>query len=448
MKKVIRTLILSLLPISSVFAQFNSIDLNTYKITDYKYKSLSTGLGFNNSETFQKANAFSNKSNLDASGNLDFFSTNQTRTYSSTHSIGFGTGINIREDDNNTNDIVRKAYGLYLNAQSSNKYYKSNNFFYGITFNTDQYASHSELRMIRPNKSKQYSNNYYADNSIRFSFGKGRIENATDARLAIYILDDLLKQGRITKNPTQDEVFQFADFITKLLNKRELDSRIKRIKEYEEIDSYLKSNGYITNLDGLAFGLINDNWIYARTQYWGTGSVFSFNIEPSFDYNNSFYKWSTTGFVDKYRIENKRYGLDLNLSYNNQKIKGLNWIYRYFIIGGVRFYRFENAGLISYNNYEEAYGRANYSIDYIPNTRTLISLTTGFDVLKNLSKDYNKETNLSPFVSTICNYYFSEKLRLSLDASARYNFNKNYDPMYTDKKVDFGISATLSYYIF
>jgi len=448
MKIIIRILILMLLPISSVLAQFTSIDLNTYKLTDYNYKSLSTGLGINNLENYRQTNSFSNYSNFDINGNLNYYSTNQTRKYVGTQIVSFGVGANLNEDDNTSYDIVRKAYGLYLEAGTNNSFYNSSNLFYGISFNTTQSANHNESRMIHPNKTKIYTNNYYTNNRVRFSIGKGRIEDVSDARLAIYILDDLLTQGRITKTPTQDDVFQFADFITKLLNKRELDSRIKRIKEYQEIDSYLKSNGYIASLDGLAFGLINDNWNFARLQYWGTGSVFSFNIEPSFDYNNSFNKYSTTGFIDSYRIENERFGLDLNLSYNNQKIKGLNWIKRYYLNGGLRVYRYENSGITSYDNYEEVYGTANYSISYIPNTRTFVSVTSGINALKNLSKDYNKAVNIMPFVSANCNYYFSEKLRLSFGALARYNFIKDYNPMYTDKRLELQANASLSYYIF
>ena len=62
-------------------------------------------------------------------------------------------------------------------------------------------------------------------------WGIGRIENVTDARQAIYILEDFKKNGILSRDLTKDELFEFAQLISTVKNKRFLDSRLHRIDE-------------------------------------------------------------------------------------------------------------------------------------------------------------------------------------------------------------------------
>jgi hypothetical protein len=129
---------------------------------------------------------------------------------------------------------------------------------------SDKYLSRnsgfvSEKNTNTNTNEKEESDNISVDNELSLGFGIGRIENVSDARLALYILDDLNKFNRLSKIPTQEEVFEFADFLTKEFNKRIIDDRIKQIEQSMAIDSFLISKGWVSKNDGLFFGLVKDN---------------------------------------------------------------------------------------------------------------------------------------------------------------------------------------------
>ena len=59
---------------------------------------------------------------------------------------------------------------------------------------------------------KTHNNSYYAN--IPMSVGKGRIEQVEDARQAIYILENLDKQGVLNRKLTTEEIHAFAQTIS------------------------------------------------------------------------------------------------------------------------------------------------------------------------------------------------------------------------------------------
>ncbi|HSA04226.1 MAG TPA: hypothetical protein P5145_01425, partial [Tenuifilaceae bacterium] len=283
-------------------AQFESINLNTYKVTEYKLRTLGTQLNTANrgsytndkaSNKYFSSKSSSNLTNISGAGYLDFSYTRYSRNYQGYQRINFGGSSSYSDNSYNYSDqslldnfeysseMSSNNSAFFLDIYSHNRFFLNSDFFWGLTLSSNQEYADSYSRTESDIENvKQFANQYNSRNRGKLLFGKGRIENVTDARLAIYILDDLLKQGRLSRTPNEDEVFAFADFITKTLNTRVIDSRIKRIKESVAIDSFLVSNELSTNTDGLYFGLINDNWNYARTQYWYTGSEWYFGLSP------------------------------------------------------------------------------------------------------------------------------------------------------------------------
>ena len=70
---------------------------------------------------------------------------------------------------------------------------------------------------------------------LPIAVGWGRIERVEDARLAVYILDDLRKAGKLAKEPSEEEIYQVAQFISQLRNERFFDSREKKIWEIQRL---------------------------------------------------------------------------------------------------------------------------------------------------------------------------------------------------------------------
>lgn len=452
-------------------AQFEGVNLNTYKLTDYRYKSLGTRINASNSGSYfdgKTSNAGSvyknsaNGTNVNGSCYLDFSFIRHGRDYYGYHRVNFG--YTSAYNDNSTNSSYRSPFDAHessseslsnsftfsLDIYSTNRFYLDSDFFWGFILSTNQSSEHSYFRSESNTDSVKKLYNYYESRSRgTLQFGKGRVENVTDARLAIYIMDDLLKQGRLSRTPSEAEVFAFADFITKTLNERVIDSRIKRIKEYVAIDSFLLSNGLSTKTDGLYFGLLDDNWNYARSQSWNTGSEWFVGVSPFLNYVNRFNKL-TQGYVAKTRDELSEYGVSFNAGYRSTWISGLKWMEGYSVEGSFNIFRYDTVGSYygGYSNCKSITGNARYYASYIPSTRTIITGGAGIELTKYIGDEVYDELLITPNIFGECSYYFSEKLRLNANARVSYNLNKRYDPNYTGDRFGFSLGATLHYYIF
>lgn len=457
----------------SLQAQFEGINLNTYKLTDYRYNTLGTRLNASNDGSFYdikrnygdySSKSSSNHSFIQGGGNLDFSSTIYSRKYSGYQSVdfGFNTDYNDSSNDysysNSWSNYESSASSkssssnsvLQLNVLSRNRFYLDSDFFWGVTLRANQSYTYSYSKTEYDSDERRLlANLFESENSVSLQVGKGRIENVTDARLAVYILDDLLKQGRLSHTPSEEEVFAFADFITKTLNKRVIDSRIKSIKEYVAIDSFLVSNGLTNKTDGLYFGLINDNWNYARSQSWRTGSELYVEVSPFINYSNKFNK-QTDEYVVKTRNELSEYGVSFGAGFRSSWISGLKWQKGYNVNASFNIFKYDTVGSYysGYEKYNSLAGAASYYVSFIPNTRTKFNGTVYVNVTKYLGDNYNDRLVLYPGVSGSCYYYFSETLRLSVGANAYYSLNKGYDPTSTSKGIGYGLRATLYYYIF
>jgi len=117
-----------------------------------------------------------------------------------------------------------------------------------------------------------YENSTAVENNIResvtrlsapVSAGYGRIEPVEDLRLALYILEELQKAGKITDVPPEEVIIEMAREISKIKKKRFFDTRIRKIEELHVIDSFLVENNIISSNDINYFAVLNDQWDYA-----------------------------------------------------------------------------------------------------------------------------------------------------------------------------------------
>lgn len=454
MKILSKRFLVIILAITSqaLFAQFTNIDLNNYKLGNYRYNSLSTNLVSNNS--FGRSNSYYDYNNhsMYNAANINFISTKHNRQYYGYHSLDLNLNNNYSKSSNDfTSSTTKSLYNntyFYLRGVSENRFYIKNDFFVGFNVNTLQtpFRGFNEYENST-NYSKTITHNYSSQNSISMLFGKGRIENVSDARLAIYILDDLAQHGRLNNTISEEEVFQFAHFINKTLNHRVIDSRIKRIKEYTAIDSFLVSNGYVTKTDGMYFGLVSDNWNFARTNLWETGNSWNIYLTPFVNIDKRFEKETSLGVTDKQVNENTEYGFSSGAQFSSKWITGLKWQSGYSLNGSFNMFRYDTVGTyFSGKNYKNIVFSAQYFKVYIPNTRTSLNASAGIITQKEFYEEESDKIIVNPFISGQCNYYISQKLRFHLSSSVNYRFDQN--DSYDSKNLNFNVGAGVQYYFF
>jgi len=453
-------------------AQIENIDLNKYKLNDYRYSSLGTNLSLNgfyskdkNTNDFFNSEYSTKNKSLNSNLNLNYTLNISNRKYIGYHSINgsYSHSFSSYSNKNSTSPeskLENILTNYLLGISSSNAFYLNEKLFWGLNFQsitTQQNLTNKRIPNSDPqNTEKNIILN--SNNRLSVQIGYGRVENVTDARQAIYILDDLNKKNRLTHEPTPEEAFEFADFIRTVLNKRIIDSREKRIYEYTLIDSFLVSKGLISKQDGKYFSILNDNWSYARTQSWYTGSKVYFGIISELNDRHEFNKTTYPDNPDwneksTEEVMNKSIGIETGFEVS--WIKGLKWINSFdcnlsLLIDHYDPYysdytnpeRNQKLNLLESDIY--------YSLSFVPNTRSIVTGSAGAFYACYKDVDNEKASFLSPFARISCTYYFSQKLQVNAFTQLSYNKAtsefEGKDDTSKSTRINFGIN--LNYYFF
>lgn len=449
-------------------AQIENIDLNKYKQNYFRYGRLGTNLTLNgsNSNNSNEWNNLESKSeykSLNTNINLNYSLNISNRNYVGYHSISGGYTYNFTNSTNSngsnpSSEFESKLTNYQLNLFTSNSFYLNEMLFWGLELNSLTSQQNNKRNNTDPDIIAQKDYSFSTRNRLLVQIGYGRIENVTDARQAIYILDDLNKKNRLTHEPTPDEAFEFADFITTVLNKRIIDSREKRIYEYTLIDSFLVSKGLISKSDGKYFGVLSDNWNYARTQSWLKGNKLYLGIISGLNHRNQFHKstYEYNPYMNErytHELMDKSIGLEIGGEAN--WIRGLKWISHFdgklsIFKDYLDPYYSDYYGDEPKENLNFLESKINYSISYVPNTRTVLTGNAG--CYYDYYKDYNDEivTYVSPYSRISCTYYFSQKLNVNAYTQVNYNKQKREtdtgDAHQKSTSIFFGIN--LNYYFF
>jgi len=444
--------------------EYKNFDLNKYYTPDIVRNQLD--LSFSGNGSFNNQNS-SNDSvfNNTLNGSLipTFVMYKNTRKLVSQFQVN-GSFQGQSTSSGKLNDINDS----FLATQSTNNL----NLGYNVRFYNPQklflslgvggsFGNEGNMNHFTTNSVKTKAGNQNFDGGFGGSIGLGfgRIESVEDARQAIYILDELSKKGVLTRQLSDDEVFQFAQQISRVKNKRFLDSRLHLIDEITSIDSFFVSNNLLTKSDASYFTTLYDYWQYGALNSRKSGHEFAISLSPAviLSSDNSLSTDSLTwahGYFNYFRKV-------LSITYNYEKPVSLNWQHSANVTLNCNSTLFDQKTLPETNypstnskyTYNDAYLRGSYYISFYPNTRTNYSVgLTQF--LSLVSYDDMNSSTTSPvntyYSSTSFNfnasYYFSPQFRLSGNAGIRCNVQSSDN--YKLSSLIGGISASLIYSFF
>ena len=226
-------LYLSFSGFAQVYEDFNLSEYVTPDIVRSQLDfSLRTAGSFTDNET-SKNDLFRINGDL----NTAFDKYKNTRPYWNRQLLVVGMSGNYRNEMKEKNS----DYGLTFNYQNVNRFYTSDMRFFEVSPSVDvQLLGYKTGGLLVDVKT--HNNSYNAN--IPMSVGKGRIEQVEDARQAIYILENLDKQGVLNRKLTTEEIHAFAQTTTTVKNKRFLDARLRMIDEITTVDSVLVNWGF------------------------------------------------------------------------------------------------------------------------------------------------------------------------------------------------------------
>lgn len=450
--------------------EYKNFDLNKYYTPDIVRNGL--GLTFSAND-----NIYNRKTSQDSTVVNNFYwyfspsfsSYKNTRKSTSIISIGGLSNGNIEKNKQTDNSDYRNysnSDNSFFANYASYFYSKKQNFLtikisgnYNGTYQNDKKSTNNT-------STNSFFNSSSYDMRPSIGIGKGRIELITDARQAIYILDELSSKNKLTNKLSNDEVFNFAQTISKVKNKRFLDARLRKIEEITTVDSFLVKNNYITSQDATYFTTLNDYWEYGALFERYSGHSIELNISPNISFGNSLQQYLTSDTENS--ASTLAFNKEINLIYRFEKSAGLNWQHSFSTNVGLNFSDYTNESIDysgNLNKTEEDITSGTlairYSLNYFPSTRSRISAyanhyssITSYDNIKtnNIAQasSYSTTTNLATGI--VADYYFSQQLRLSTSIGASYssNYISNYNlpDGWFSNLLRFGIGASVAYSFF
>ena len=467
--KLIALLLVSMVLLSakSSDAQNTTFKLSDYKNPNYLYQSLDLNFGFYNRIDSYNHSGYSKSST--SSFDLNSQAGAVYRRYVNSQNaqgdlrISFNGSIGTRKGNSNYSS---DTYKVENNTKSSGHSESIDIVGLHRFYNQKQNFIEVNGRLLISDQGNSYTAKYFSsdtatisdetkrkdfDNTISGSFlvGKGRIEQVQDARMALYLLDDLTVLNRENRPVSDEDVNNLAQLITKLKYRRFFDDRLRKIAEITAIDSFMQKKGIVNTADAAYFTSLNDNWEYANNPIRGNGHRLYTGLEASFGYNyqNVFLenkipddRIRETTSKDKIAVLNMVLGYlfekpTSRRSQNFANIKGSIGIYQHFI-NSVN--RIDPNPVIETNSYSEKVPTVNlsgdYGFGYYPNSRTWLTfrwwLDSGWDkVMEGETKGEKKDlqnifyTNTGPQLQAY--YYLSAKLRLSFSFNGQFSFG-NY----------------------
>ena len=432
-----------------LYAQLNieNININEYKLTDYKYKSLGLYFNFEGNGDVVSKNDFLGESNV---GNFNnklrlkskfvAIKNSRKKQLSRYVSLNVNPGLHTKYVDEHS-EINDFNFSNYLTYRQDVRYYLNSLIFFenGMNF----LLSWDKTIKDSPKIESSFSSIYLR---IPLYIGFGRVENVTSAWHAFRIIKGLKQSDLLINNSNldKDEIMKMADYIAIRKNTRAFDSRRKM-----QDDLIGLSNNFLKNIvdisDPHVYASLYDMWQYGINDIRRSGTTLSFGIEPGFRYFSRYDKPNSNNDFDHKAID-----LLAMVRFEYYRALSMNWQLDFGIslAGG-----FED--IIGINSDEEPRANSllrsnlNIGVGYYPTSRT--SFKSTLRVGAGIHGDSNGDRGNTNFNFNFNNnlyYYISPQLRLSL-----YLRMDNYTTIFSDDQYGYLLMTatyglSFNYYIF
>lgn len=423
---------------AGVAQDYKDFDLSTYKLPDIVRHELDFSLKSNGE--FQDLPASENDQiNIHGDFQSVFKRYKNTRSFLGRQQAELQVGGHYNDDKQA--DIKTSYYSVAASYSNSSRFYKSNQLFF-------ETGGSAEF-VFGENKGVQNSDRTAIEVSIPLRIGKGRIEQVEDARQAIYILDNLAKRGVLDRKLSNEEVYTFSQIISTVKNKRFFDSRLRMIDEITTVDSFLVKNNLLATAGASYFTTLYDYWMYGALFQRGAGTELSGGLTPGIQYDRQKNNENLS------KLTQPTLRADVLLTY--EKPVNLYWQHS----ASARLYGQYGRTISKGNEFNtDRYAtglNGKYAWGFYPTSRTNLNMgiTESLEWDKFVNKNFSNNTSYlhnstSAFVGLY--YYFSPQLRLALDASLDFDYNRILGDVSESEKDHFmwsgNFNATLTYSLF
>jgi len=308
MKKTLTALALCAFGLAQFSANAQEYDLNKYKYRFQQYRGLTGGFRldgdgdlsttkYSDNDTIPEYSNIQdyNTRGFDYRFNLNYFTNisldnlqrGTSLTLNSSAEFGQnGSGRKLNDSLLNSSYNKYSSYQQSLDFNQFNRFYKPNNSFtyleYGARARID--GARNFNNESKPGDTKNNQNRNQIGANLNIGKGKGRIENVSDAVLAMFIIKDLQKKGGLGKL-TDAQTELIAQGITTARNRRFIDFRFRTIDQIALLDSFFTAAGAKPPNDLIYYTTLYDNWFYATEFSRGTGKRFTYYLSNEAGYS-------------------------------------------------------------------------------------------------------------------------------------------------------------------
>jgi hypothetical protein len=415
-------------------SQDKNFDLSKYKFPDYKRHQLEFNFNSSgNSNSYFVEIPQTTNMNATTYDNANFrFNSNFTMWYSYdyltlTRIDHFFSSLNGQFDyfksKNSGNKTKESEPGMNWNFNGFRRIYLTEDkvFLEGVT---DFQYYYTNRKVTNDDANTVFTDRYTSSNltlSVGMGVGIGRIERVNDLWQGYYILEKLNQQNSLIRELKDNDIFEFAGFVSKLKNKRFFDARLQKIAELQSLDSLLHQQNLIRNSDISYFTTLNDYWSFPIYFDRKSGRELKFQLLP--EVTSEYYKSNNTtsdsptkaNLVSKIQFDCSR---QLNLFWErNAHIDFINTTL------------FAKNGDVS-DSYPGNLFRTNvlFGYGFFPDSRTRFKLSGNYSGYEGLnfngeiaSKSWVNNTSLNFEAS----YYISPQLQITGNFSGNYWFSKH-----------------------
>ena len=454
-------------------AQTENYDLSGYKMPNLKRQTLTFGYGMNGSNDIFKLNYDLAEKRKSFRGGLSlnysfYRNTEKWQQSVSTRVSGHYNPKNWNGDESSTFHEKSLSKEFYNSFYSLSRYYFTPSFFVGTVggFVLPDYelsVSSSYNKGIIPGYVEQSTKSTHKSGSLSLSVGWGRIEPVQDYRQALFIIQDLIKEGKLNANMDEEKALEVARAVSKIRNRRFFDQRVKQKQAVEYIDSVLQALEVVEKADARYYTTLYDNWmplyenrLYNNTMYEGVversaGHRLEVGVGPAI--NRFEYQRKTIEYLNDLE--------DLYESYNNYSTwrpfvnftyeKPLNQALQFSVYN--RFFtqyskRTRTDTVTVVNNETSFRNMTTLNLGFYPTTRTNFNGSVGYFFYRNnVEMDTYKNNGFWAELSAY--YYISPRFRLT----TQLDFNQGHSYRYKDlneerdshsKRLDFNLGLNYS----
>lgn len=457
-------IIIMLIPIlafETVKAQDTTFRLSDYKNPIYFYQMLDLNFGLNSGLILSNSRISdkSGMSNLTLSSNAGatyilFINSPGTQTELRTSFFGaIGSSFYHYNFETLNSESNSNSFSHYenLSIEGVKRFYNAKKIYFEVNGSISSNNSGSSDNMTYKAADTVISQYIFKDKLYNLNIsgalliGKGRIEQVQDARMALYLIEDLQKLNRQKQVASNEDVLALAAEITKLKYKRFFDGRLRQIAEITALDSFFQKNGLAGTTDATYFTSLTDNWNYSNNPVRNSGKRIFTGIEADYTYSyqsnsadNIVPDENPTSEVMKRRetgaffVAGAAYEKPTSLKWQNSANLKIGFGFRQTTMHFDR----EEIYVDPHSMYRETFPSVklsgDYGFGYYPTSRTWVTfdwwVLTGWDKGMEGTSKQDKEDFRNSFYTYTgpefhAYYYLSEKLRLSLAFTGEFRFD-------------------------